>query len=314
MTRENVAAHYAVSSLFESYPEEARIYSFNVRQEDRQLFTAGNARLAIGRIKVTFVITRNSDSLTYVVLHMGEHNLNCGVRSDGNLEEYAALVAEMRAGFERADFPELIRIMDRHFGPAHYSVKNLFRDEQRKILNQILATTRDEIYSTFRLLTDRYAPLMRFLTDLRIPAYKPLEAAIEVVLNSDLRRQFEGNNLDLERVKSLLAECEATKVPIDREVLSYAFKGHLDRLSEQFLKSPEDLEVLQRFATAADLIKTLPFETNLWKPQNVYYIVLTLILPSIREQDYDKAKLWLEKFRVLGEPLGFRLNHDAKTP
>ena len=48
MTREKVAAHYAISSLFESYPDEARIYSFSVKQEDRQLLTAGNARLAIG--------------------------------------------------------------------------------------------------------------------------------------------------------------------------------------------------------------------------------------------------------------------------
>ena len=58
MTREKVAAHYAISSLFESYSEEARIYSFTVRQEDRQLFTAGNARFAIGRIKVTFTVTQ----------------------------------------------------------------------------------------------------------------------------------------------------------------------------------------------------------------------------------------------------------------
>ena len=29
MTRETVAAHYAISSLFESYPEDAKIYSYN---------------------------------------------------------------------------------------------------------------------------------------------------------------------------------------------------------------------------------------------------------------------------------------------
>ena len=31
MTRENVAAHYAISSLFESYPDEAKIFSFIVQ-------------------------------------------------------------------------------------------------------------------------------------------------------------------------------------------------------------------------------------------------------------------------------------------
>jgi len=51
MTREKVAAHYAISSLFESYPEVAQIYKFTVKQEDRQLFTAGHARLAIGLVE-----------------------------------------------------------------------------------------------------------------------------------------------------------------------------------------------------------------------------------------------------------------------
>src|SRR5262249_40614109 len=82
MTRETAGAHYAISSLFESYPEQARIYSFSVRQLDRQLFTAGQSQLALGRIEVTFEITRSSDLLTYCVLHMGEHNLNCAVRHD----------------------------------------------------------------------------------------------------------------------------------------------------------------------------------------------------------------------------------------
>ena len=103
MTREKVAAHYAISSLFEPYADEARIYSFAVRQEDRRLFTAGNARLAIGRITVTFTVTRVAEMLTYGVLHLGEHNLNCGIRHDDDLPAYTQAVEEMRAIFERAD-------------------------------------------------------------------------------------------------------------------------------------------------------------------------------------------------------------------
>ncbi len=99
MTRESVAAHYAISSLFESYPEEARIYSFIVRQEDRQLFTAGNARLAIGRIKVTFAVTRAADVLTYAVVHMGDHNLNLRrPRRSATRKLIRKSVEEMRGG------------------------------------------------------------------------------------------------------------------------------------------------------------------------------------------------------------------------
>ncbi|MBI5383149.1 MAG: DUF3536 domain-containing protein [Verrucomicrobia bacterium] len=314
MTRETAGAHYAISSLFESYPEQARIYSFTVTQEDRQLFTAGTARLALGRIKVTFEITRNSDTVSYAVVHLGEHNLSCGVRCDGQPEAYAALVKELRAAFERADFPEIIRLIDRHFGQTQYSLKNLFRDEQRKALNQILASTRDEIHNTYRLITDRHAPLLRFLADLRAPAPKSLQMAMEFVLNSELRRQFESESLDHERVQALLAESEQAKIALEADTLGFALKAHLDRLCEQFQKAPDDLALLQRFESAAALAHALPFEVNLWKPQNAYHTMLQTVCAQPCEraaQGDEHAQAWLQHFKALGEQLGFGVDPCA---
>jgi len=308
MTRPKVAAHYAISSLFESYAEEARIYSFIVRQEERQLFSAGNARLAIGRIKVTFAITRASDVLTYAVLHLGDHNLNCGIRLESDPAGFAPIVEELRGAFERADFPELIRMTDRHFGETHYSLKNLFRDEQRKVLNQILTATRDEIHNTYRLLTDRYSPLTRFLADLQSPALNSLMPATEFVINSELRRQFENGHVDVERVKSLLAEGHTNKVALDRPGLTYAMKLHLDRLSGEWDTKRDDLDVLERLLQSAALLHSLPCDVNLWKPQNTYYTIATTFRSEMVARNDDKSRLWLKKFEALGDELGFSKN------
>jgi alpha-amylase/alpha-mannosidase (GH57 family) len=307
MTREKVAAHYAISSLFEAYPEEARIYSFIVKQADRQLFTAGNARLAFGRIQVKFAITRAADTFTYVVVHLGDHNLNCGVRMDQSPEEYQKAIEEMRGSFERADFPELIRLADKHFGATHYSIKNLFRDEQRKVLNQILAATRDEIRNTYRLLTDRYAPLSRFLEDLRVPPLNALAPATEFVLNSELSRQFDNGHVDPERVQSLLNELHSAKAALDVGALTYAVRRHLDQLSEALLKSPEDSELLQRLSLSAGLLETLPFKVNVWKPQNTYDRLRATHLPEMQARDDDKSKAWVKHFAALGQRLGFQV-------
>jgi len=307
MTRETVAAHYAISSLFESYPEEAKIYSYNVRQEDRQLFTAGNARLALGRIKVSFSVTKASDVLIYGVIHMGEHNLNCGVRYVQGAENYAALVQETKAAFERADFPELIRVMDKHFGKTNYSLKNLFRDEQFKVLNQILSATREEIHNTYRLLTDRYAPLTRFLNDIHAPPLNSLAPATEFVLNAELRKQFENGSLDAERVKSLLAEAQHANVPIENDSLAFVVKKNLDRLSDELFKTPEDFDLLSRFTNAAALLPLLPFGVNLWKPQNIYDQLAAKNLLEMKSRADEKSKAWVEKFLTLGEQLGFHV-------
>jgi alpha-amylase/alpha-mannosidase (GH57 family) len=306
VTRDTVGAHYAISSIFESYPADARLYAFSFHQEDRQMFTAGPARLALGRARVTFEITRASDNLSYGVLYLGSHNINCWVHLNGHVEEYGQLVKAAHEAFDRNDFPQIVRLMDSHFGQMQYSLKNLFRDEQRKLLNQILSTTREEIDSTYKLIADRHAPLLRFMADLHVPPLPGLSMAIEEVLNSEIRNQFESDHLDAERVRSLLAECRAMKVPLEREILGYACKGYFDRLSARLVKTPEDAELLRRLIDAANLARELPFDCNLWKPQNIWFdISRTMRQESL--QDNQEAKLWDALFAEVGVALGFSM-------
>jgi alpha-amylase/alpha-mannosidase (GH57 family) len=317
VTRDKVGAHYAISSIFESYPVDARLYAFSFHQEDRQMFTSGAARLAFGRAKLTFEITRASDYLTYGVLYMGSHNLNCWVHLNGHSDEYGQLLTEAREAFDRADFPQIIRLMDRHFGQTQYSLKNLFRDEQRKLLNQILAATREEIHSAYRMITDRHSTLLRFMADLRVPSLEGLRIAVEVVLNSEIRTQFEGDHMDVERVRSLLAECQATHVTLERENLAYACKSYFDRLSERLLKTPEDIDLLRRLTAAAKLLPELPFDKNLWKPQNVYFEISRTIRPewSKRARQGDAAaKLWEGLIVEFGDALGFAVPAEGDVP
>lgn len=311
MTRETVGAHYAISSLFESYPDEARIFSYSVKQEDRQVWAAGNARLAVGRIRVAFTVTGNADTLSYGVLYLGGHNINCGVRHFQGNENYEALVRDAKAAFEGADFPEAIRVLDRHFGETHYSIKNLFRDEQYKVLNQILAATREDIYNSYKSLTDRYSPLANFLNDIHMPPLCSLAPAVEFVLNADLQKQFENGHPDSEQLRLLIGQVRSTNSHIEKDTLAFAVKKHFDRLSEDLLKSPEDLDLLQRFSNSAGLLPELPIGVNLWKAQNVYDQLRARVMPQMEERADDKSRAWKEIFLTLGEQLGFHIERNS---
>ncbi len=101
------------------------------------------------------------------------------------------------------------------------------------------------------------------------------------------------------------------RVTLDSGVLAYALKGHLERLSDRFLKSPEDGDLLQNMVSAAELVHQVPFGVNLWKPQNICHSMLKAVLPDMRKRAAscdDKAKAWVEKFRALSEQLGFHNN------
>lgn len=308
MTRETIVAHYAMSSLFQSYPPKASIYAFVIEQQDRQSFTMGKTRLATGRVKITFKITRFSELLTYAVFHTGDHTINCAVRDANEMEIYQNMVQELRNPFEHSDFPEVIRVMDRHFGSRHYCVHHLFRDEQRTILDYILDQPRTEIYNTLRHIADFYAPLRRFLADLSTPPIKELRMASEIVLNTELRQEIGSGSPNLERIRGWLEECALAKVPLYTNDLAYAVKAHCDQAAADFAAEFWDMDCLDKFVNAAELAKTVPLEVNLWKAQNIYFEMLNTALPEMLRaaaQGKEEPKTWVEKFRALGNKLGF---------
>jgi alpha-amylase/alpha-mannosidase (GH57 family) len=307
---ERLGAHYGVSSLFESYPEKTRIYCFEAEREDSQAWEAGKARLIIGRVKLTSEITRESSTLSFGVMHFGDHNLNGGVRRFLGDEPYRRLGMEASEAFSRGDFSDVLRTMDKQFGESTYSIRSLFRDEQRKILNVILESTMFDAESLYRQIYENHVPLMRLLADLRIPAPRAFQAAAEVVLNANLREALENEELDPERIASLFGAAKLEEVSLDQQTLEYRFRRNIETLAERFLAEPADPLNLRRLKTAAELAQRLPFAVNLWKVQNMYY---RAIKSAYRKTCGEAApadgasQSWCKTFRELGNELRVRV-------
>jgi alpha-amylase/alpha-mannosidase (GH57 family) len=307
---ERLGAHYGVSSLFENYPESTSIYCFDAEREDSQVFEAGKARLIIGRVRLTSEITLESSNLSFGVMHFGDHNLNGGVRKFLDDEAYRRLGAEASETFSRGDFSEVIRTLDRQFGKSTYSIRSLFTDEQRKILNLILASTMANAENLYRQIYENHVPLMRLLTDLRTPAPRALQAAAEVVLNANLRGALENEDLDLERIASLFSAAKFEGVSLDHQTLEYKFRRNIERLAERFLAEPAELLHLRRLKTASELAQRLPFSIDLWKVQNMYYRALK---SAYRKMCGEAApgdgasQSWCKTFRELGSELRVRV-------
>ena len=306
---ERLGAHYAISSLFESYPEQTKIYCFMAEREDYQILEAGMAKMAVGRVKLISEITRESSALGFGVIHMGDHNVNGGVQKYLSDESYQALIHEAAEPLTRADFAEVIRLMDRRFGESHYSVRSLFRDEQRKTLDLILSATLEEAETLYRQIYEHRAPMMRFLTALHIPLPKAFQSAAEIVLNGYLRRVFEQEEIDTERINGLLETAKVEGISLDNATLEFAFRKNIERMAERFAAEPTEAH-LRQLDTAASLLRSLPFTVDLWKVQNAYYGMLKNVYPKMRENKErgdELAQALIDGFEALGQKLAVKV-------
>jgi hypothetical protein len=309
---DKAGAHYAISSLFRDYGDKTPIFSLSFEDEHRQLFSSGKTRLVVGRTRVISQITRESHVLTYAILYMGEHNLTGGVRHFDSMEEYDAMLRDVQTTYERADFPETIRQIDSHFGKASYSLQSLFKDELRRILNDILASTGEDLESRFRLIVERYEPLLKFLESAGAPLPEGLETVTDFVLRGDIRRQVQAEALDLDRLRSLFTQAQSRGGRVLDPSIGFAVGHRLELLIQKLAAHPEEeggLEVLTKFA---QLVMPLPLGLNLWKVQNTYWEMLQSLLPGFRNRAIggdEKAQTWLEQFVSLGKILGFASKH-----
>ena len=303
---QKVGAHYAVSSLFEPYNHEAKIYCYTVQREDYKVLNEGRTRLALGRARVTSEITWDSAQVTFGVLHLGDHNLSGGVRAFLGEEKYQEMLREVTESFDRGDLSERLRIVEKHFGSATYTLKLLFRDRQHHILRLILQSALEEAEAAYRIIYERGAPLMRFVATLGMPQPKRFQIAAEFTLNSDLRRLLETENLDKHEIQSLLEEMRKAGVAFDEPTLEFALRRNLEAVAQEFFKNPDDLNRLQKFATAVDIAAMLPFQVKLWLPQNIFYEVLQQKYPAFRDRaggNDEAAEAWVKSFLDLGAKL-----------
>jgi len=311
---EKVGAHYAISSLFENYPPKTRIYSYDADREDFQVAQEGRAQLAIGRAKIISRITGDSTTLSFGALHLGDQNVSGGVREYRGTEAYNALVTEIREVFQRGEIPELVRAVDRNFGNGTYSVRLLFRDEQRKIVGLILDKALAEAASLYRNFYGQYATLARFITDLGIPLPARFQMAVDFTLHEDLLACLSADEPHASQVQGLLDQVNRTGILLDNVTLEFAFRRTVERAAMGFSRNPRDTGLLERFEKIVSVCPILPFEVNLWAAQNAYHTVRQAWFEEFRvraEQGDIGAQSWVQTMVALGTRLGFCLEARA---
>jgi alpha-amylase/alpha-mannosidase (GH57 family) len=296
-----VAAHFAVSALFEAHGQRSQVYCYTVHRHDFQLLTQGRAKLGVGHAEIRSDITGDEQAFSFGVLHLGEHNLSGGIREYRGAEAYAHTVAQIVDAFQSGDLPEVSRMVFHSFDSGTYTLKLLFRDAQRRILGTIMDSTLANAEAVYRTMYESQGPLMLFVKALNVPLPARIAIAAEFILNADLRREFDSDNPRVSRVAGLLDEVRRTGVRLDEPTIEFAARECVRRAAARFRKWPQNIHALESFRRAIEGARLLPFEADLWDAQNAYGRAWRTVFPDIT----DAA--WIEQFRDIGSQLGFRV-------
>jgi alpha-amylase/alpha-mannosidase (GH57 family) len=301
-----VAAHYAVASLFDNFAHDDRVYCYRVRQNDFESFRAGRARMAVGSITVTSLITRAELSFEFTVIHLGETELTGGVRAVSTPAHYEAMKRDLSEDMRVNGVSSVIRVLDEYFDESSLlSIRALFRDEQRRILNLLCDATLSEAESAFRQLHERYDPLMRFHATLGVPLPNVLRTAAEFDVNMQLRRMAAAGEMPLDDLESRLREARDEGVVLDETTLMSLTRA-VERAAGESVRNPDDFALLERWESLVAIVREAKINVDLRRPQNDYYRLKQSVRPTTAANagnGSSSAHRWLQHFDALGEKL-----------
>ena len=302
---EQVAAHYAISSVFSSYAEETELFCYRVQRLSYDVFTSGRGRLALGRAHVTSTITEKSQTFSFAVLHFGDQNITAAVKPYDEKEaaEFEAFSLKAAEQVQLADFPDVIRLIDRYYGHVDYSLTSLFTDEQRRIVQLILNSTLWDIESSLTNIYEDHASLLHYLSQAGLPKPPALTLAAEFAINAGVRRALAGDPVDQALLRSFLQLAKADKVRLDKTTLSYIADQRMKRVMVELQMSGGSLEMLDRALTLARTLVELPFDLNLWQAQNIWYEILRTSSYALTSQIAEDRPQWDKDFNELGRCL-----------
>jgi len=301
-----VAAHYGISSIFVDDPSRISLFCYSATSEQYSKLESGKFTLALGKSNIRSELTRERRPVSFAVLHFGDHNLSGGVRDFMGDEAFATTEKELKAAFETGDMTSVIKLIGKHFGSDHYSLWHLFKDEQRRVLGEILRDRLNSVEGSLKKIYEDNYSVMNFLSSLHNPVPPAFLASAQYVVNSELRNMFVSDHVDLNRLESLIQHAQKWSFRLDKEMIRFVTSEWITRAADRLHRSPEEDDPLEDINRVMALLEPLNLDLDIWKAQNMCFKLTSTVVPGIREkaQQGDKdAGRWLEQFDILSRRL-----------
>jgi hypothetical protein len=299
-----VGAHYAISSIFRTYTPTHGLYCYTVKREHYHRFRSGLSTLVVGTAHITSQITWEEGHVTFAAIQLGENTIFGGVRTlDASSEKLLSTLAD---AFKRGDIPGTIRHIDRSF-KLHTSLQNLFRDEQRKILNQIIESSLAHIEGTIHDVYEQYSPIMTMLRDIKLPLPYHLAMTVEFITNNELQKILQTDDPIISELSRHIEEYKQWNVHLDRTTINFLAGRRICKMMTDVTGDIEKLEPLDKIVQLIETLRDLNLQLNLWKAQNLYFHIGKQHRSRIKneaDQDNANARRWIDLFDKLGGYMG----------
>ncbi len=275
-----VLAHQAISSIYRTSEGRSRVYCYDLTTPDQSVLRQNGTHLALGLLRVRSHLTEEELEMIYAVLHFGGLDFHCRLRPFKGRKKYESFKVELLERYQSASLGEVYDRIKDYFGGSHYSLKDLFREERRRLIDLILNERLQEYYQQMGEWVRVDEGVMKILVDWEVPIPPPMGWALRLSLGKAWDQAMEEGPADSRQWDALIRLVERMKklkFPIDKNQMAETIQGKVALWMKDLVGAPEPSFIFGRVRELLNGAGKLSLPVNLWSVQNSFLDACLLV-------------------------------------
>ena len=316
VTGKQVASLWAISSLYQDFEDEENVYCYTIKRNDYQKVQKGNSNFVIGNIELQSMVTLQKQNLVFALMQYSGGDFNCAIKEYSDENEYNHLKTELIKTFLLNPLTEIIRALDEYFGKDYFTLKDIFIEERRKILQRLLKGKMQKFAQIYQEMYNEGKSSIYQMQNLGLSIPDEFKIAAEYALSRKFNELIQDSNgfVDpavLQEASDINLETRTMGIKLDKQpsnaIFSKKILQNINRLAYSFEIQQADV-VLELF----DYIEKLELEIDISEAQNIYFSKIYHKIGEIIESSKTSNRTSDKKFVDMLLDIGTKLNINTE--
>jgi len=312
VTSRQIACLWAISSVYQDFEDEEDVYCYSVKRNDYKLVQKGSANFVTGHIEIRSKVTLQKSNLVFALMQFAGGDFHCAIKEFSNSNDYQTLKADLIKTFMLSPMTEIIRMLDEKFGKEYFTLKDIFIEERKKILQILLKDKLEKFADTYKEMYNQGKGSIYHMQNLGLEIPNEFKISAGYALSqkyNDLLSHTDGFVEDgiIQQISDINFEARKMNIEIDKTPSNKAFSKRIITNLKRLIKSFE-IQQADAIVELFDIITKLELQVDITEAQNLYYNKIYHRIGDIIEKNETQPKEKDIKFINLLFDIGRNLN------
>ncbi|MCR5265032.1 MAG: DUF3536 domain-containing protein [Cyanobacteria bacterium RUI128] len=295
ITEKQIVSLWAVSSLYQEVEDEEDVYCYTIKKKSYKRIQKGDSHFVVGNVEIQSKVTLEKHNLVFALLQYTGGDFHCAIKEYDSA--FSDRQKELIRTFMMNPLTEIIRNLDSYFGTEYFTLKDIFIEERRKILQILMKEKLDEFANTYEDIYNEGKSSVMHLQALGLEIPNEFKIAAQYTLTKQFNELFIDSNgfMDetvIQAASDINFEAKKIGIKLDKTPTGKIFSKKVSQNIGRLIYSMEyqQAEVTHELL---DIMDKLEMNVDISDAQNLFYTKIVVNFEDMIENLSHQADMSL---------------------